>query len=190
MFYLTPYSAESKVSGAMGSLLPVPSGRTGEQVASGTPLPVRKTPHFPCYKEGVEFNIIPNAFAPPMPSLKRCTQVGAFVREVIARWPGQKRVAVIGTGGLSQWVGLPGTGRVNAEFDRWFLDCLVAGKADEVITKYKKAEELEHVAGNGGQEVRDWLAVAAAMPERLKPRVLSYEPIPGCGIGVMAWARE
>jgi hypothetical protein len=125
-----------------------------------------------------------------MPSLKRCRQVGAFVRDVIERWPEPKRVAVIGTGGLSHWVGLPGTGRVNAEFDRWFLDCLVAGKGDEVITKYKKAEELEQVAGKGGQEVRDGLAVAGAMPAHLKPRVLSYEPIPGCGIGEMAWASE
>jgi aromatic ring-opening dioxygenase catalytic subunit (LigB family) len=134
--------------------------------------------------------IVVNAFAPPMPSLKRCMQVGAFVREAIERWPAKKRVAVIGTGGLSHWVGLPETGRVNAEFDRWFLDCLVAGKGAEVIAKYQKAEELEQVAGNGGQEVRDWLAVAGAMPASLKPRVLSYEPIPGCGIGVMAWAKN
>jgi Catalytic LigB subunit of aromatic ring-opening dioxygenase len=81
------------------------------------------------------------------------------------------------------------TGRVNAEFDRWFMDCLVGGRGAEVIAKYPKAEELEQVAGNGGQEVRDWLAVAGAMPVSLKPRVLAYEPIPGCGIGVMAWAQ-
>src|SRR5262245_35743860 len=134
--------------------------------------------------------IVVNAFAPPMPSLKRCLQVGAFVRAAIKRWPEKKRVAVMGTGGLSHWVGLPGTGRVNAEFDRWFMDCLVAGHEDEVIAKYPKAEELGQAAGNGGQEVRDWLAVAGAMPARLKPRVLSYEPIPGCGIGVMAWAKN
>jgi len=132
--------------------------------------------------------IVVNAFAPPMPSLKRCLQVGAFVREAIERWPERKRVAVIGTGGLSHWVGLPETGRVNAEFDRWFLGCLVEGRGPEVIAKYKKPEELEKEAGNGGQEIRDWLAVAAAMPTTLKPRVLAYEPMPGCGIGVMAWA--
>src|SRR5713101_8696890 len=68
--------------------------------------------------------IVVNAFAPPMPSLKRCWQVGAFVREVVERWPEQKRVAVMGTGGLSHWVGLPEMGRVNAEFDRWFMDSL------------------------------------------------------------------
>jgi hypothetical protein len=36
-----------------------------------------------------------------MPSLKRCVHVGAFVRAVIERWPEQKRIAGIGTGGLS-----------------------------------------------------------------------------------------
>jgi len=101
-----------------------------------------------------------------------------------------KRVVVMGTGGISHWVGPPETGKVNAEFDRWFLQCLVEGKSAEVIEKYKKAEELEKTAGNGGQEIRDWLAVAGAMPSRLKPRVLAYEPIPqwATGTGVMAWA--
>jgi aromatic ring-opening dioxygenase catalytic subunit (LigB family) len=126
-------------------------------------------------------------FCPPMPSLKRCRHVGAFVREVIERWPTKKRVAVVGTGGLSHWVGLPGTGKVNAVFDRWFMDCLVAGKEDEVVDRYPKYEVLEKEAGNGGQEIRDWLAVAAAMPTPLRPRILTYEPMPGCGIGVMAW---
>jgi Catalytic LigB subunit of aromatic ring-opening dioxygenase len=131
--------------------------------------------------------IVVNAFAPPMPSLKRCRHVGAFVREVIERWPTKKRIAVVGTGGLSHWVGLPGTGKVNAVFDRWFMDCLVAGKENEVVDRYPKYEVLEEEAGNGGQEIRDWLAVAAAMPTALQPRILAYEPMPGCGIGVMAW---
>jgi len=136
--------------------------------------------------------VVVNAFAPPMPSLKRCWQVGAFIRKAIERWPEKKRVAVVGTGGLSHWVGPPETGKVNAEFDHWFLQCLVEGKSAEVIEKYKKAEELEKIAGNGGQEIRDWLAVAGAMPARLKPRVLAYEPIPqwATGTGVMAWARS
>ncbi len=85
---------------------------------------------------------------------------------------------------------MPDTGKVNTEFDRWFLDCLANGRGTEVIEKYHKAEELEQAAGNGGQEIRDWLAVAGAMPASLKPRVLAYEPIPGCGIGVMEWARN
>ena len=136
--------------------------------------------------------VVVNAFAPPMPSLKRCWQVGAFIRKAIKRWPEKKRIAVMGTGGLSHWVGPPETGKVNAEFDRWFLQCLIEGKSAEVVEKYKNAEELEQIAGNGGQEIRDWLAVAGAMPTNLKPRVLAYEPIPqwATGTGVMAWARN
>jgi len=183
-----------KVAGELGRFIVSEGLENGVDFASSADLPLDHAEVVPLSYLTPKWDIpivpiVVNAFAPPMPSLKRCLQVGAFVREVIERWPTKKRVAVIGTGGLSHWVGLPETGRVNAEFDRWFLDCLVAGKGNEVITKYKKAEELEKEAGNGGHEVRDWLAVAGAMPANLKPRVLSYEPIPGCGIGVMAWAQ-
>ena len=55
--------------------------------------------------------IVVNAFAPPMPSPRRCFDVGAFVGKCIERWPEKTRVAVLGTGGLSHWVGPPQTGR-------------------------------------------------------------------------------
>jgi aromatic ring-opening dioxygenase catalytic subunit (LigB family) len=184
-----------RVAGELGRFLVSEGLEHGVDFASSADLPLDHAEVVPLsyLTPNWDVSIVPivvNAFAPPMPSLKRCVHVGAFVREAIERWPEQKRVAVIGTGGLSHWVGLPETGKVNADFDRWFLDCLVAGKREEVITKYAKAEELEQVAGNGGQEVRDWLAVAGAMPAHLKPQVLSYEPLPGCGIGVMVWAAQ
>lgn len=34
-------------------------------------------------------------------------------------------------------------------------------------------ENLEEVAGNGGREIRDWLAVAGAVRDHLKARVLA-----------------
>ena len=81
---------------------------------------------------------------------------------------------------------------MNDEFDHWFLDCLMRGRSVEVLEKYRRSEDLEKVAGNGGQEIRDWLAVAGAMPPQLKPQVLAYEPIPqwATGTGVMAWTAE
>ncbi len=181
-----------RVAGELGRFLVAEGLENGVDFASSAELGLDHAEVVPLSFLTPQWNIpivpiVVNAFAPPMPSLKRCAQVGAFVREVIERWPKQQRVAVMGTGGLSHWVGSPGTGRVNAEFDRWFLDCLVAGKSAGVIARYPKYEEVEKEAGNGGQEIRDWLAVAAAMPATLKPSVLAYEPIPGCGIGVMAW---
>jgi len=62
--------------------------------------------------------------------------------------------------------GTTGTGKINEEFDRWFLDCLTKGNIAEATSRYAKYEDLEAVAGNGGHEIRDWLAVAGAMPSR------------------------
>jgi hypothetical protein len=136
--------------------------------------------------------IVVNAFAPPMPTPKRCFDVGAFIGRCVERWPHDKRVAFLGTGGLSHWVGPPQTGRVNEEFDRWFLERLERGEISEVTTRYAKYEDLEAVAGNGGHEIRDWLAVAGAMPPQLHPHVLAYEPLKSwlTGTGIMAWSSD
>jgi len=136
--------------------------------------------------------IVVNAFAPPMPSPKRCFDVGAFIGRCVERWPESTRVAFLGTGGLSHWVGPPETGRINPDFDRWFLNCLERGEFAEATSRYWRYEDLEATAGNGGHEIRDWLAVAGAMPNSLKPRVLAYEPLQpwSTGTGIMAWSAE
>jgi hypothetical protein len=134
--------------------------------------------------------IVVNAFAPPMPSLKRCFDVGSFVGGCIARWPENTRVAILGTGGLSHWVGPPETGKINEEFDRWFLERLTQREIPEINRRYARYEDLEAVAGNGGHEIRDWLAVAGAMPSRLRPQVLAYEPLKAwsTGTGIVGWS--
>jgi Catalytic LigB subunit of aromatic ring-opening dioxygenase len=136
--------------------------------------------------------IVVNAFAPPMPTLKRCFDVGAFVGGCVARWPQDQRVAVLGTGGLSHWVGPPETGQINEEFDRWFLDRLITGEIPEITNRYARYEDLEAAAGNGGQEIRDWLAVAGAMPPGMRPRLLAYEPLKSwsTGTGIVAWSAQ
>jgi len=193
--YLKIPKVKVSVDGGLGRFLVSEGLENGVDFASSVDLPLDHAEVVPLsfLTPNWDIPIVPivvNAFAPPMPSLKRCAQVGAFIHEAVERWPEQKRVAVLGTGGLSHWVGLPETGRVNAEFDRWFMEALAAGRQSDIIARYKKAEELDAVAGNGGQEVRDWLAAAGAMPPSLRAQVLAYEPVPGCGIGVMAWTKN
>jgi hypothetical protein len=134
--------------------------------------------------------IVVNAFAPPMPSPKRCFDVGAFVGRSVERWPEDTRVAFLGTGGLSHWVGPPEMGRINEEFDRWFIERLISGEASEITSRYARYEDLEAVAGNGGHEIRDWLAVAGAMPRGFKAQALAYAPLRAwaTGTGIMAWS--
>jgi aromatic ring-opening dioxygenase catalytic subunit (LigB family) len=193
--YLKIPKVKVSVDGELGRFLVSEGLDNGVDFASSADLPLDHAEVVPLsfLTPNWDIPIVPivvNAFAPPMPSLKRCAQVGAFVRDAVERWPVQRRVAVLGTGGLSHWVGLPEMGRVNAEFDRWFMERLAAGQQSDVIAKYKKAPELDAVAGNGGQEVRDWLAAAGAMPPSFKARVHTYEPLPGCGIGVMSWTQN
>jgi 2,3-dihydroxyphenylpropionate 1,2-dioxygenase len=64
--------------------------------------------------------------------------------------------------------------RVNDDWDRWFLDRLATGDLDPVVAL--GSEGLAEVAGSGGQEIRTWLAGAAAAG---RPVVWSsYEPVP------------
>jgi len=129
--------------------------------------------------------IVQNCAVAPMPSLGRCYRLGAAVRRAIEAWPTPARVALIGAGGLSHWVGMPGMGRIDAEFDRWFLDRLAAGRAEEVVA-LTDAEVAR--AGNGAHEIRSWLTVAGAVPGK-PARVLAYEPITAwvTGMGVITY---
>jgi protocatechuate 4,5-dioxygenase beta chain len=126
---------------------------------------------------GMDLPVVPivqNCAVKPMPTLRRCFRFGGFLREAIEAWPADERVAIVGTGGLSHWVGTPGMGRVNAEFDRWFLDRLAAGRVEEVLAL--SDAEIER-AGNGAHEIRSWITLAGAMGG-IPARPLAYEPVP------------
>jgi catalytic LigB subunit of aromatic ring-opening dioxygenase len=132
--------------------------------------------------------IVQNCGVAPMPTLRRCYRLGGVLGRAIAAWPEPARVALVGAGGLSHWVGMPGMGRINTEFDRWFLDCLAAGRTEEILRLGDG--ELER-AGNGAHEIRSWLTAAGAVPGQ-KARVLAYEPITAwvTGMGVVSYTHS
>jgi len=128
-----------------------------------------------------------NCAAPPLPAPRRCREVGAFVGDFIRSRPSRERVALIATGGISHWVGTPETGRINPEWDRRVLDCVVRGDV-EPLTRLTR-DEIERDGGNGGQEIRNWIALLGALPGR-RGEVLAYEPVPewitGCAVAWVA----
>lgn len=129
--------------------------------------------------------VIQNCAVRPMPTLRRCFRFGAMLRQAVEAWPEPARVALIGAGGLSHWVGMPGMGRIDAGFDRWFLDCLAGGRVDEVLGLSDADVEA---AGNGAHEIRSWLTVAGAV-DGAPGHVLAYEPITAwvTGMGVFTY---
>ena len=115
-----------------------------------------------------------NCGAPPLPTLRRCHAVGVFVGDFIRARPAGERVAVVASGGISHWVGTPQTGRINEEFDHWVLDHVARGDVEPLVRLTES--EIERDAGNGGQELRNWVALLGAVPG-WKGDVLAYEPV-------------
>jgi hypothetical protein len=115
-----------------------------------------------------------NCAAPPLPLTRRCLEVGAFVGEFVRGRAAPGRVALIATGGLSHWVGTPETGRINPDWDHWVLDHIARG--DVAPLARLTWEEIERDGGNGGQEIRNWIALLGAV-SGWKGEVLAYEPV-------------
>ncbi|WP_338617402.1 2,3-dihydroxyphenylpropionate 1,2-dioxygenase [Pigmentiphaga sp. CHJ604] len=116
-----------------------------------------------------------NSGGDPLIPGRRCLELGRMLGAAIASWPGDERVVMIGTGGISHWVGMSDMGRVNEAFDRRILGMVEARDLDGLARL--SAEEIVATAGNGALEVRNWIVAMAAMPP-YNARVLAYEPVP------------
>jgi 2,3-dihydroxyphenylpropionate 1,2-dioxygenase len=75
-------------------------------------------------------------------------------------------------------------GRVNPDWDRWFLSTLEAGDLNSIFAL--DPDVMEETAGNGSHEVRAWLAALGAWGGKVE--TLSYEPVPRwvTGMGCIA----
>ncbi len=129
--------------------------------------------------------IVMNCAVPPLMPVWRWYEFGKALGAAVRSYDGLERVAVVGCGGLSHWIGNPRVGDIDEEFDRWFLDRLAAGEVDQVLDM--PDEEIE-LAGNGNHELRTWVAVAGVMGGA-PSRTLAYEPIAPwiTGMGVAQW---
>jgi protocatechuate 4,5-dioxygenase beta chain len=101
--------------------------------------------------------------------------VGGFVGEFIRSRPAAERVALVATGGISHWVGTTETGRINPDWDHHVLDCIARADLEPLLRLSR--DDIERDGGNGGQEIRNWLALLGAVPG-WKGEALAYEPVP------------
>lgn len=126
--------------------------------------------------------VIQNCMVPPLPSLRRCFDLGAMIRAAAER--SSLRVAVLGTGGLSHWPGAPESGDIDVEFDRSFLSMLASGTPKDILGI---PDARLDQAGFGAWEVRQW-ATALGASGGAGAEVLAYEPIApwetGCAAAV------
>jgi gallate dioxygenase len=107
----------------------------------------------------------------PIPSARRCYNLGKSLRKAIESYPEDLKVAIVGTGGLSHQVHGERAGFNNTPWDMEFLDRLE--KDPESLTKITIAEFAER-GGLEGSEVIMWLIMRGALSKKVKKLHQAY----------------
>jgi protocatechuate 4,5-dioxygenase beta chain len=118
------------------------------EVASGKTWPVKIVP--------VEINTVQH----PLPSLKRCLDLGRSIGRALETFPQNLRVMVLATGGLSHQLDGTRAGFINKEFDQLCMDKLAGDP--EALTRYS-IPELVELSGAQGVEFLNWMAMRGAL---------------------------
>jgi aromatic ring-opening dioxygenase catalytic subunit (LigB family) len=129
--------------------------------------------------------MIVNSIEPPMPSLERCLQWGAMLRAAIESYPGPLRVAVLASGGLSHSIGEPTMGAIDEDFDHECIRLFSAAGEKQLVAYLESAIPS---AGNGADEMRNWLVAHGAARGR-GFELVDYLPVPSVyvGCGFASW---
>jgi protocatechuate 4,5-dioxygenase beta chain len=103
-----------------------------------------------------------NVIQYPVPSGRRCLNLGKALRKAIESYDEPLNVQVWGTGGMSHQLQGPRAGLINRDFDQAFLDELIADP-DSLADK----PHIEYVreAGSEGIELVMWLIARGAMAD-------------------------
>lgn len=122
-----------------------------------------------------------NCTTQPLPTLQRCYALGNALRDGIECCASADRVVVLGTGGLSHWLGTPDMGRINETFDKECLDAFADGRVRDVYSIDN--ETVAREVGNGGDEIRNWLVMLGAARSQ-RAEILLYEPVAEWSTGI------
>lgn len=98
----------------------------------------------------------------PVPSGRRCFQLGQAIRRAVESYDEPLKVQIWGTGGMSHQLQGPRAGLINKEWDKRFLDRLIEDPAG-----LAQVPHIEYVreAGSEGIELVMWLIARGAMAD-------------------------
>ena len=124
-----------------------------------------------------------NTVQAPLPSAARCYRLGEAIGRAVAAWPGDEKVLVLGTGGLSHQLDGERAGFINKAFDLKFMDSLVD---DPRWATQFSTHQLVEQTGTQGVELMMWLAARGALGERVRALHRNYHiPISNTASGLM-----
>jgi hypothetical protein len=131
----------------------------------------------------LDLPIIPiflNANFPPLPTARRCWELGLALKDILATR--KERVSIYASGGLSHDPFGPRAGWIDQPLDHWVLERLESGRAEELTNLF--TFDSDTVRG-GTAEIRAWIAVAGACQRPAK--IVEYLPCHHIKVG-LGWA--
>lgn len=101
-----------------------------------------------------------NVVTYPPPSGNRCWLLGEAIRRAVESFPGDLKVQVWGTGGMSHQLQGPRAGLINAEWDNRFLDMM-----SQDSQRLRNIPHIEYLreTGSEGIEMVMWLIMRGAL---------------------------
>ena len=130
--------------------------------------------------EGRAIPVVPifvNTYLPPLPTAKRCAQLGVAISDVIAASP--YKVAIIASGGMSHYPGAWKYPQPAYDFDWWAIAQMERGHNDALLKL--TSEELDEV---GNTEMLPWMVMFGAIGNR-PGELVTYQPTWHHGHAVM-----
>jgi protocatechuate 4,5-dioxygenase beta chain len=117
----------------------------------------------------------------PVPSGRRCYNLGKSIRKAVESYDAPLKVQIWGTGGLSHQLQGPRAGLINKEFDKAFVDRLIADPAGQAGVPH-----IDYVreAGSEGIEMVMWLIARGAMSDKPPKVVHRFYHVPASNTAV------
>jgi 2,3-dihydroxyphenylpropionate 1,2-dioxygenase len=130
--------------------------------------------------EGRAIPVVPifvNTYLPPLPTAKRCAQLGAAIKDAVTASP--YKVAIIASGGMSHYPGAWKYPQPAFDFDWWAIAQMERGHNDALLKL--TSEELDEV---GNTEMLPWMVMFGAIGN-LPGELVTYQPTWHHGHAVM-----
>jgi protocatechuate 4,5-dioxygenase beta chain len=105
-----------------------------------------------------------NVIQHPVPTPLRCFKLGTALRRAIDTYPGDERIVIIGTGGMSHQLHGERAGFMSQAFDEGFLDAI---ESDPLALTRMTRRDLMERAGAEAIELIMWLAMRGALDTRV-----------------------
>lgn len=137
-------------------------------------------PDWPVTAVPLEVNVLQH----PLPTAARCYALGKAIRRAVEAMPDERRVVILGTGGMSHQLQGKGFGRMDPGFDNDFLDRI---EKDPGSLARMTHQEIMKGAGAEGVELIMWLVMRGALSAQARRVHRNYYGPMTTGMGLIAF---